>query len=314
MTPTTITHISNARELITSPAEVRAGFLSMALEKNRRAIPFVEEGRALRAVAMQANEPSDLLSLKTIQPALLTASGLSDKSLKHLAETDKTNAIAGLIEKFLEPAGDDFVNELVYRFLLIRGDTLGGSMRNIAGSLAEVNFKRSVISALSVRGIDFLWESKKSRKWLKADLLEDDVGDVKGIGWNLNGERTLVFNRTVRLISKNIDICLLRCSYTDIPSALGVPSNYVLLGELKGGIDPAGADEHWKTARTALERIIEGFDAINHSVETVFIGAAIEAAMAEEIWSWLKDGKLSNAGNLTDKNHIASVCSWLVEV
>lgn len=309
-----ITHISNAQELVTSTTEVRAGFLSMALEKNRRAIPFVEEGRALRAVAMQANEPSDLLDLKTIQPALLTASGLSDKSLKHLGETDKNNAIDGLIEKFLEPAGDDFVNELVYRFLLIRGDTFGGSMRNIAGSLAEIDFKRSVISALSVRGIDFLWESKKSKKWLKADLLEDDVGDVKGIGWNRNGERTLVFNRTVKLIRKNIDICLLRCSHTDIPSALGIPSNYVLLGELKGGIDPAGADEHWKTARTALERIIEGFNGINHNVETIFIGAAIEAAMDEEIWTWLKEGKLSNAGNITDKDHIASVCGWLVDM
>ena len=286
----------------------------MALEKNRRAIPFVEEGRALRACVIQADKPSDLLSLKTIRSALLTASGLSDKSLKHLRETDKNDAIVGLIEKFLEPAGNDFVDELIYRFLLIRGDTLGGSMRNIAGSLAEAHFKRSVISALNVRGIDFLWESKKSNKWLDADVLEDDVGDVKGIGWNLNGKRTLVFNRTVKLISKNIDICLLRCSHTDIPSALSNPSSYVLLGELKGGIDPAGADEHWKTARTALERIIEGFGEIDHSVETVFVGAAIEAAMAEEIWTWLKEGKLSNAGNLTDKDQIASVCGWLVEV
>ena len=309
-----IRHISNAEELITPRSEIRAGFLAMALEKNRRAIPFVEEGRALRAAAMQADKPSELLVLETIRPALLTASGLSNKSLTHLGETDKNDAITGLVEKFLEPAGNDFVNELVYRFLLIRGDTLGGSMRNIAGSMAEADFKRSVISALSVRGTDFLWESKKSRKWLKADSLEDDVDDVKGISWNLNGDRTLVFNRTVKQIRKNIDICLLRCSYTEIPRALGMPSNYVLLGELKGGIDPAGADEHWKTARTALERIIDGFDEIDHSVKTVFIGAAIEAAMAEEIWTWLQEGKLSNAGNLTDKNHVASVCGWLVEV
>ncbi len=26
----------------------------------------------------------------------------------------------------------------------------------------------------------------------------------------------------------------------------------LMLGELKGGIDPAGADEHWKTANTVL--------------------------------------------------------------
>ncbi|HAJ78349.1 MAG TPA: hypothetical protein DCO75_01135, partial [Fibrobacteres bacterium] len=29
--------------------------------------------------------------------------------------------------------------------------------------------------------------------------------------------------------------------------------------ELKGGIDPAGADEHWKTAKTAIDRIVSAF-------------------------------------------------------
>ena len=30
------------------------------------------------------------------------------------------------------------------------------------------------------------------------------------------------------------------------------PKHYLACGELKGGIDPAGADEHWKTAGKAL--------------------------------------------------------------
>jgi hypothetical protein len=50
------------------------------------------------------------------------------------------------------------------------------------------------------------------------------------------------------------------------------------------------------------------------SVQTVFIGAAIEKAMSEEIWSWLQSGKLSNAGNLTNKDHVASVSDWLVRL
>ena len=62
---------------------------------------------------------------------LITASGLSDKAVVHLTDQDKTEAIQGLIENFLEPAGAKFVEELVYRFLLTRGDALGGSMRNV---------------------------------------------------------------------------------------------------------------------------------------------------------------------------------------
>lgn len=91
-------------------------------------------------------------------------------------------------------------------------------------------------------------------------------------------------------------------------------SCYTALGELKGGIDPAGADEHWKTARSALERVIAGLNKENHKSNIFFIGAAIEAAMAEEIWEWLQSGKLKNAGNLTNKDHIAGICWWIVEL
>ena len=33
-----------------------------------------------------------------------------------------------------------------------------------------------------------------------------------------------------------------------------------MFGELKGGIDPAGADEHWKTGNSALVRIRKAFE------------------------------------------------------
>lgn len=307
-------HINNASDLVTTRAEVRAGFVAMALEKNRRSVPFVEEARALKVLAATARKPTELLEVKGIRPALLTASGLSDKALNHLEDEDKDEAIRGLIEQFLDPAGDDFVDELVYRFLLIKGDSLGGSMRNVAGYLAEQIFKRSVIAALNVRKIDFVWLSKNSKKWLNGDKLGTDVEDVVGLHWKQNGLRTLVFNKTVQFIKKNIDICLISSSPDEWADAMKVASNYVALGELKGGIDPAGADEHWKTARSALDRITTGFSKEGCEIETFFIGAAIESAMAIEIWEWLQSGKLHNAGNLTDKKHIASVCGWLVEI
>jgi hypothetical protein len=68
---------------------------------------------------------------------LLTASGVSDKAVTHLQPQDKTEAIQGLIKNFLDSAGASFVEELIFRFLLTRGDTLGGSMRNTGGVLAQ---------------------------------------------------------------------------------------------------------------------------------------------------------------------------------
>ncbi len=109
-----------------------------------------------------------------------------------------------------------------------------------------------------------------------------------------------------------MDFCLFDCA----PETLGKqllshPAAYIALGELKGGIDPAGADEHWKTARTALARIHDAFARHKFKPHTFFIGAAIEAKMAREIWSMLRRGMIENAANLTDDRQIASISRWL---
>lgn len=132
--------IKSARDLVTSREKTRAGFISLALEKNYLAVPYIEEAKALKALANKVKNPIDLLFVKDLQVGLLTASGLSDKSLSHLTDRDKTIAIKGLIKEFLEPAGDNFIDELVYRYLLIKGDALGGKARNLAGSLGERKF------------------------------------------------------------------------------------------------------------------------------------------------------------------------------
>ena len=98
-------HLSGSSDLRTTYEEIRAGFVALALEKNRRATPFVEQARSLKSAASQARTPADLLKIEIIQPALLTASGLSDKAIGHLLPQDRIEAIKGLISKYLEPAG-----------------------------------------------------------------------------------------------------------------------------------------------------------------------------------------------------------------
>lgn len=307
-------HLKSSKSLETTYEAVRAGFVALALEKNRRATPFVAQARALKAAAGKAKTPADLLKISKIQPGLLTAAGVSDKATNHLQESDKIEAVSGLIKNFLEPAGANFVEELVFRFLLTRGDTLGGSMRNVGGFMAQKKLTRAILACLKLAGQKCHWLHADTKTWAE---LPDDDSDVelslRGLSWTgTQGTRTLLYNVTVPLVKNNVDLLLFNCSFDKLTREIvRTPSAYIALGELKGGIDPAGADEHWKTARTALNRIHVAFAKKKLKPHTFFIGAAIEIKMAGEIWEMLKRGTLENAANLTDEDHITSITSWL---
>ncbi len=307
-------HLQSSQSLETTYEAVRAGFVALALEKNRRATPFVAQARALKAAAGKAGTTADLLNIGEIQPGLLTAAGVSDKAANHLRESDKREAVGGLINNFLEPAGVNFVEELVFRFLLTRGDTLGGSMRNIGGFMAQKKLTRNILAYLKL--------TEQKCRWLHADTdvwaeLPDDDSDVelslRGLSWTgAKGPRTILYNVTVPLVANNVDLSLLSCPSSELTrKVIGMPAIYIALGELKGGIDPAGADEHWKTAGTALNRIQKAFARRKFKPHTFFIGAAVEARMAREIWEMLKRGSLENAANLTDEDQMASITRWL---
>ena len=306
-------HLSGKSDLVTTYEEIRAGFVALALEKNRRATPFVEQARSLKSVASQTRTPADLLKIENIQPALLTAAGVSDKAMNYLLPEDKMEAIQGLIAKYLEPAGPAFIEELVFRFLLTRGDTLGGSMRNVGGVMAERKLTRATIANLSLAKVPYKWLHADSKEWIAG---KEDDADIElylsGLSWSSKGKnRTMIYNRKVPSVNKNVDLCLLNCFPEELSSAFNDLSRYIALGELKGGIDPAGADEHWKTARTSLARIRKAFSDKKLTTHIFFVGAAIENSMAEEIWNQLEDGTLSNAANLTNADQVASLCVWL---
>jgi len=235
-------HLKSYKSLITPYEETRAGFISLALEKNRKATPFVEEAKVLKVFALKAKTPKELLQIREIQKSLLTAAGISDKAKNHLQEDDQKEAIKRLIENFLEPSGKSFIDELVYRFLLTRGDSLGGSMRNLAGALGEWRFTRILISTCSVSGIDCEYLDLKRKNWMSLNSEPGIEKLVKGLRWTSHGnERTLIYNLTVPTVKKNVDLCLFDCSPNEIifgknkDSAHYKPEKYLALGEIKGG-------------------------------------------------------------------------------
>lgn len=312
--------IQSAYELITSREQTRAGFIEAALAKNEKARPYIEQAKTLRVYASSVSNPNELTNITEIREALLTASGLSDKAFKYFTDDDKTEAIKTLIKKFLVPAGDNFVDELTYRYLLIKGDTLGGSMRNYVGIIAQMKLVRKMLSILSMRGIPYsiLFNSDlKKNGWQEEDYEADFIraNDIKSIAWDIdNKSRLLFFNTKIPLVNKGVDICLYEGSSTDFNagSIVNIPSKAIMLGELKGGIDPAGADEHWKTGNTALQRIRNAFKGYN--IHTSFIAAAIETNMAFEIFEQLRAGTLSCAINITVDSQLTEYCDWIIKL
>jgi hypothetical protein len=198
---TYFSHLQRSSDLITPYEEIRAGFIALALERNRRATPTVELARSLKAMAMQAKTPAELMTITGIESALISAAGVSDKAAKHMLPEDKKEAIQGLIANFLEPAGSAFVEELVFRYLLTRGDALGGSMRNVGGVMAQRKLSRSLISALALSGKPFQWLHSMNSTWSVGSADDADIEIfLRGLSWHKEHQpRTMIFNLNVPL-------------------------------------------------------------------------------------------------------------------
>lgn len=313
--------VHTAMDLVTTHEQIRAGFLAIALEKNMIGNQFVDQARAFKTMVASTKGPDDFLSMVNIRPFMLTAAGLSDKSLNHLNESDYRLVIKELIDKFLKPAGDAYIDETIYRFLLTKGDAVGGTMRNRIGVMEQEKLIRCLLSCMAVRGVNYYWVDKEQKKfsWKNKSVNDTDIEKrLKAIAWeNEKGSRCLGLNMTISNVEKNVDICLFDCTQADYHCgkiAKENPTAAIMLGELKGGIDPAGADEHWKTANTALERIRTKYSKMGHSILTSFVGAAIEKAMSNEIFEQLTSGVMTNAANLTNINQVVDYCNWVIEL
>lgn len=311
--------ITKAEDLVTTHEQTRAGFISIALEKNHIGDPYVKNARAFKSMVAGTTKPEDFLTMPKIRPFLLSASGLSDKSLTYLDESDRTKAIEELINNFLKPSGSAYVDETIYRYLLTKGDAVGGSIRNRIGALGQEKLIRYILSYMNVCGIDYTYlKNEKPIIWRKPIAGSVDIEkNLKGLCWkNAKGDRVLGFNLGIPLVGKNVDICLFdgnTASY-DRGRIVNNPNKVIMLGELKGGIDPAGADEHWKTANSALERIRASFSGQGYDISESFVGAAIENAMAKEIYDQLENDILANAANLNNDDQMTEYCSWLLDL
>ena len=168
-------------------------------------------------------------------------------------------------------------------------------MKNFIGAMAAERFAGATLISVQEQSV----EPTSTRS---------STDKIQAISWD---QRILIFDKTPPFIKKNIDVILLNTA-SGSSAALASPASFLACGELKGGIDPAGADEHWKTAKSALDRIRSAFK--DTPPELFFVGAAIETAMAVEIFLQLHAGDLAHAANLTSPEQLADLVSWLVSL
>lgn len=290
--------IRSAGDLQTKHRAICDGFLAQAMQKTEKARPYVEEARVFYAALKKIKTVEYLLLSKRYRSDLIAACGFSGKALARLTEAELNNAMKEVLVRIHRESGREFRENILYRYLLTKGDALGGSMRNITGASAGAKLAEKIIEKLV--------GSKH-----KIVVAKSGAGKIQRIAWN---DRLLLFDVKPRIIGKNIDVILIKKDNAvgTEESLLADKDNYIACGELKGGIDPAGADEHWKTANSALGRIRTAFG--RNVPALFFIGAAIESSMAKEIFGQLRSGKLTHAANLNEEKQVDDLVGWLLSL
>jgi len=143
--------IQSATDLVTSRRATRDGFLAQAVEKTSQAQPFLDRAKRFWKFLQQSSNIESLVPNSQIQGELRAAAGFSDKAAKKLG-SELADPLARWLAVLRTEHPDDWREEILYCYLLTKGDSLGGKMRNIAGAKAAKQLLDAISAALTDRG------------------------------------------------------------------------------------------------------------------------------------------------------------------
>jgi type II restriction enzyme len=288
--------ITKSNELITTEEEIKNGFKWQAETKMKLIKSFSNNFDLFVKDAIH-KELNELILKKEYYDVLTSICGFSQKSRSHLGKEFIIDTIKTSIDLDRLKKDITYIEELKISYFLTCGESLGGTMRNIVGQFAQNKLSQKIIDRLTDNRISYIVTKNKKQNIIKLE-------------WD---NYCLFFNKKPKFINKSIDFILLK----DLDKNFDIekPELYLSCGELKGGIDPAGADEHWKTANFALDRIRKSFNEKNLIVpDLFFIGSAIETSMAKEIFEQIKNGKLKYVANLNKEEQVIELIDVLLEL
>lgn len=285
-------------DLESSAEDTANAFASQAIRKADLADSYLALANRFAEDLEKADSSIDsLVQNEDLRQQLLTAIGLSDKAKKYFTPESEREHLEEILE-LLQSRSEDLKRELVYRFLLTSGDSLGGRSRNLIGREGSDRLIENIQQLLLSSDQEF-------------DLIRTKDEKVTAIVWQ---DRAVMFDIKPRWINKNIDVILFRAtSGANLANLREDPDHFLACGEIKGGADPAGSDEHWKTAKSALERIREAFESLGKTPPPLFFaGLSIVPGVAKEIAQELRKGKLNRAANLARDEQVNELSNWLL--
>lgn len=204
------------------------------------------------------------------------------------------------------------------------GDSLGGTSRNEVGRVAMARVIGPIIRHLYQRGylLQFTYSTKgrlnveeeeegeetSTSNKKRSVLIPQDITDIDQQLEHLLAERVLYHqimttNGSVLHINRQVSWQksdgAVRKLGPDLHSQVG-EVDMLWAAELKGGADPAGSDEHWKTATKALDRILDAAQETGRPRPMLsFIATILVERVALEAQEWIDLGKLTSVYNLT---------------
>lgn len=204
-------------------------------------------------------------------------------------------------------------------FMANLGDALGGSFRNEIGRLAMISVLRPLIEHLWQNGqlksltfslrtnlIPGKFRQQKQIVYIKPEidmiefLNELEAKFVKYQEIQLENGVSLMIDKKIRWRDESGKSFEASSDLHGLQQSDRPHTAVLWAAEVKGGADPAGSDEHWKTASRALNRILEAAKKSGHPKPPLsFIGTTIVPSVALEIRAWIKRGDLVSAYNLT---------------
>lgn len=224
--------ITSHKDLVTAREATCQGFLDQAKVKTEKASVYIENAMDYWEELKRTATIFDVLDNPRLQEGLIATAGVSAKARNYLTGEDIRRILSGIIDGIPEDRRIVFREELFYRYLLTKGGTLDGEMRNYAGAHAARGFVVALLDALQTSQDPSLWfkDLKDSIKLPEARLLAESR-KVQKIAWH---NRVLLFDKKPAIIDKNVDMILLDAfaSRADT-SLLREHNSYLACGELK---------------------------------------------------------------------------------
>ncbi len=325
--------------LVSTTDEINYGYENIVNARLENMSLYIDESKHLREILTRYLNGEKFLE-EELKSYFLVICGITSTTIQYLSKPFTEEIINNLVDSFDGRENSDIIEELVSRFLLVRGLSFNGSVKVITGKIAEEKLKENIISVLLNASCEIYINS--NGKW--GEYKDSCCSYIKGISWNIDGNaRTILFNFKIPSVKRNIDFVLFESSHKNI--CLKSPSgskfvavrdmfsddyreridicttshldakNCLLIGEIKNVIAPHKAFLFWRESYSPLlkdKKSIEG--EIGKEVHSAFVSSVMHKDMILAIYEELESGSLSYAVNLSKDDNVEKFCNWLISI